>query len=52
MDFSAEHIGFVVASYALSAIFLFGLTIRVIARDRRLRAEAEKLDRQRRKSDA
>ena len=52
MDFSAAHIGFVVASYALSAIFLLGLTIYVVARDRRLRAEAEMLDRQRRKGGA
>ena len=52
MDLAASHIGFVVSSYALSAIFLLGLTIYVIARDRKLRAEAERLDRQRRWSDA
>jgi heme exporter protein CcmD len=51
MDFSANHIGFVIGSYALSAIFLFGLTIAVVARDRRLRAEAEMLERQRRQKD-
>jgi heme exporter protein CcmD len=52
MDLSANHLGYVVASYGLSAIFILGLTIYVIARDRRLRAEAEMLDRQRRKGDA
>jgi heme exporter protein CcmD len=47
MDFSANHIGFVIASYALSLIFVGGLAISVIRRDRRLRAEAERLDRER-----
>jgi len=47
MDFSAEHIGFVLASYALSVAFIGGLIIRVLMRDRTLRAEAERLDTQR-----
>lgn len=51
MDFAAPHAGFVLAAYALSCIFLLGLTIRVIARDRKLRAEAWRLDQQRRKDE-
>ena len=50
MDFSANHIGFVIASYALSFVFLAGLILTTLGRDRRLRAEAEKLDAQRRKA--
>jgi heme exporter protein CcmD len=50
MDFSASHIGFVIASYAMSFVFIFGLTIYILARDRKLRSEAERLDRQRRKA--
>ena len=49
MDFSANHIGFVIASYALTLVFLAGLIITTLGRDRRLRAEAERLDTQRRK---
>ncbi len=49
MNFAADHIGFVIASYALSVVFMGGLILSVILRDRRLRAEAERLDRQRRK---
>jgi heme exporter protein CcmD len=52
MDFSASHIGFVLAAYALTAVLVAGLIIHVILRDRRLRAEAERLDRQRRKVNA
>lgn len=52
MDMSAPHLGFVFASYALSAIFIGGLTIRVLARDRKLRAEAANLEAQRRKGGA
>ncbi len=52
MDFSAPHIGFVIASYALSGIFICALTVWVIVRDRSLRAQAERLDRQRRRGDA
>lgn len=47
MDFSANHIGFVLASYALSFVFILGLTIAVLRRDKHMRAEAERLDRQR-----
>ena len=49
MDFSANHAGFVIASYALTLVFLGGLIISVIMRDRKLRAEAERLDQQRKK---
>jgi heme exporter protein CcmD len=52
MDFSANHIGFVIASYALSFVFVAGLIVSVILRDRKLRAEAERLDRQRKKDRA
>ena len=50
MDFSATHVGFVIASYALSFIFLAGLIITTLGRDRKLRAQAERLDTQRRKA--
>jgi heme exporter protein CcmD len=49
MDFSANHIGFVIASYALSIVFIAGLLIMVLLKDRRLRSEAERLEAQRRK---
>ncbi len=49
MDFSANHIGFVVASYALSLVFLGGLIATTLLRDRKLRAEAERLDAERRR---
>ena len=52
MDFVAPHMGFVIASYALSLVLICGLTIYVIVRDRKLRAEAERLERQRRKGGA
>ena len=51
MDFTAAHWGYVAASYALSFLFILGLTIRVIFRDRKLRAEAQRLERQRRKGE-
>ena len=44
MDFSADHIGFVIASYAISLIFIGGLIIRVLLRDRKLRAQAQRLE--------
>jgi hypothetical protein len=50
MDFSANHIGFVIASYALSFVCLAGLIIATLGRDRKLRAQAERLDTQRRKT--
>lgn len=50
MDFAANHIGFVIASYALTFIFVGGLIVSVILRDRKLRAEADRLDAQRKKS--
>ena len=48
MDFSANHIGFVIASYALSVVFIGGLIIQVLLKDRKLRAEAQRLETQRR----
>ena len=47
MDFSANHAGFVIASYGLTMVFVGGLIFSVLVRDRKLRAEAERLDRQR-----
>jgi heme exporter protein CcmD len=44
MDFSADHIGFVIASYTISLIFIGGLIIRILLRDRKLRAEAQRLE--------
>jgi heme exporter protein CcmD len=44
MDFSANHIGFVIASYAISLVFIGGLIIKVLLKDRKLRAEAEQLE--------
>ena len=49
MDLNADHLGFVIASYALSAIFILALTIYVLVRDRKLRDEAQRLDRRRRR---
>ena len=49
MDFTANHIGFVIASYALSVVFIGGLIVQVLLKDRKLRAEAERLEAQRRK---
>jgi heme exporter protein CcmD len=48
MDFTAKHIGFVIASYALSIAFIGGLIVQVLMKDRKLRAEAERLETQRR----
>ena len=50
MDFSASHIGFVIASYALTFVLLAVLIIATLGRDRKLRAEAERLDTQRKKA--
>ena len=49
MDFSANHVGFVIASYALSFLLLAILIGSTLRRDRKLRAEAERLDAERRK---
>jgi heme exporter protein CcmD len=51
MDFAAAHWGYVAIAYALSFIFILGLTISIIARDRKLRAEAARLEQQRRKGE-
>ncbi len=48
MDFSAKHIAFVIASYGLSFAVLGWLIATTLLRDRRLRAEAERLDARRR----
>jgi heme exporter protein CcmD len=52
MDLAAPHLGYVAASYGLSAILIIGLVVHVIARDRALRAEAERLEHSRRKGGA
>lgn len=48
MDVTASHIGFVIASYGITALFIGGLVLQVVMRDRKLRAEAERLEAQRR----
>lgn len=50
MDFSANHIGFVLASYGMSFVLIAGLVVKILLRDRKLRSEAERLDQQRRKA--
>lgn len=52
MDFSANHIGFVIASYALTFVCLAILIVSILMKDRRLRAEAERLDAQRKRARA
>lgn len=49
MDVTAPHLGFVAASYALTALVLAGLCLSILMRDRALRREAERLDRERQK---
>jgi heme exporter protein CcmD len=49
MDFTAKHLGFVFASYAVTVVFIGGLIAQVLMKDRKLRAEAERLEAQRRK---
>jgi heme exporter protein CcmD len=44
MDFSANHTGFVIASYGLTFLVLGVLIATTLIRDRRLRAEAARLD--------
>lgn len=51
MDFSAPHLGFVLGSYGLSVLLITGLALYVVRRDRRLRAEAARLDKSRRWND-
>lgn len=46
MDFAAPHIGFVVASYAISAVALAGLVIAIVARYRATMRKLETLERQ------
>ena len=38
-----DHIGYIVAAFAISAIGLVGLAVWIMVRDRRLRAEAARL---------
>ena len=52
MDMTAPHMGYVIGSYALSAGLILGLVAYVLIRDRSLRAEADRLDRNRRKLEA
>ena len=51
MDFTAPHSGFVIASYGLSALLIVGLTLFIVVRDRKVRADAAKLDKDRRWND-
>jgi heme exporter protein CcmD len=51
MDFSAKHIGFVLGCYVLSFLVLALLTVATLLRDRRMRAEAGRLDARRRTPD-
>ena len=44
MDFSAPHIGFVIAAYALSALCLLGLCFYVLKRDRAAAAKLKQQD--------
>ena len=48
MNLNADHLGFVIAAYGLSGVFILALTIYVLLKDRTLRAAAQHLDRQRR----
>ena len=52
MDLSANHLGFVVASYGLTFVCLAILIASILMKDRRLRAEAEHLDAQRKRTRA
>lgn len=49
MDFTASHLGFVFASYVITVVCIGGLILQVVIKDRKLRAEAERLEAQRRK---
>ncbi len=49
MDFSADHIGFVLVSYGLSFLVLAGLTAVVLIKDR---ARARELDQRKHKDGA
>lgn len=51
MDFQAPHAGFVIASYALSFALIAGLALLVVLRDRKMRAEAARLEKARRWND-
>ncbi len=52
MDFAAAHTGFVVASYGISFACILALAAYIISRDRKLRAEAQRLDAARRRERA
>ena len=47
MDTTANHVGFVMAAYLLTFVCLVALATFIIARDRRLKAEVELLERDR-----
>lgn len=44
MDLTADHLGFVIGAYAISAIMLAGLVTYVLARDRALRCDVQRLE--------
>lgn len=50
MDFAAKHIGFVIAAYGLTFLCLGVLIAALLVKDRRLRAEAGRLEAERRSS--
>jgi heme exporter protein CcmD len=45
MDFTAAHVSFVIAAYAVSFAGLAGLVLVIFRRDRRLKRQAAALDR-------
>jgi len=44
MDFSSDHIGFVLIAYVLTAVVLAGLCAAIIADTRRQRRDVERLE--------
>ena len=44
MDLTADHLGFVIGAYAISAIMLAGLVTYILARDRALRCDVRRLE--------
>jgi heme exporter protein CcmD len=44
MDFSAAHAGYVIVSYALSAVGLIGLSVYIFWRDRNLARQVKSLN--------
>lgn len=52
MEFAASHVGFVIAAYVLTVLCIFALATFVIARDRRMKAELDLLERARNRKTA